>query len=842
MSGRCHRLSIALVLGLAAAGCPAQKPTPKSSATAPARDIDEKPHEIKGREVKSLKLPRSMIIGENVTLSGFFEDGETAGPPSPLFRPEAQAVAGPVGGQTTIYRQIAPATVIIATRGGYGTGVLYDEDGWILTNHHVVAQAAREDFRMRVTVTLGKLDERGVMQREPRSFRAYVHKVDALRDLAVLKLQMDTPEKLPAVTLAATDPVPGEAVYSLGHAGIGLLWAIKGGQIAAIGKLSTHLAELLLLDTARERQGSSETDEDNQDEARAEKLNELKKDLEKERPALVIQSTCDISQGDSGGPLVNQKGELVGLNAFIRGSMGSSKMSNFHIHVGEVRSFIETVPETAPQLVPDPWTQGGTLARLGDADLDAKLDVIVMYRLERLGIFSRQAPGCFFLDLDQNSIDEKSDLPDVRDVVTKRSFDAELVLLDDGSGEIYAWYDGDNDGRLDVLLLARTHRKGGVQGYRIDDKGLISADPTLDGTLLLRPELVTDAGQNARLLAMATRLFPASLLPPALKEVKQQVPDPLHGGGHQGSLKDLDGDGKPDALALEGLFSQGHVLDLDQDSLGTLSVKDTLGAVLRAGKLDAELSWIEQAGDRWVFYDADNDGRFELLLHSGRQAMDIVEDAWVLQADGQRQPAPGYLGRRLLQPGLFTQATLGAALKKAAKAMPQSALCSDGPLGCFPDPGGYFSWGTRLRDAGKATGIAAEVRVQGCTGLLVDLDRDTPRLAKRAGQTLEAMVAAHTFDAELAVVRCGPRAWAFYDTDGKGGYDQVLYLAGSEAGRLPDAVYQLTKDSRMVPRTLPFRCPGLVHPALFRSPMLRKALAKVGPEFFKPLPDSTCKP
>src|SRR5690606_778774 len=93
-------------------------------------------------------------------------------------------------------------------------------------------------------VMLGKLDrDTGGMERGETKFQALVYKVDKLRDLALIKLT-DPPGKLPYVKLAKTKPVPGDKVIALGHAGAGMLWALKAGEVSALGKLSEHLSTL----------------------------------------------------------------------------------------------------------------------------------------------------------------------------------------------------------------------------------------------------------------------------------------------------------------------------------------------------------------------------------------------------------------------------------------------------------------------------------------------------------------------------------------------------------------------------------------------------------------------
>jgi len=802
------------------------------------KEVNEKPRGPQAREVKSLKLPKSMIIGDNVTLSGFYEDDGEAGPRAEAVEDRPSRATG--GDQVSVYRQVAPATVIISTPGGYGSGVIYHKDGWVLTNHHVIAHAAREDFRMKVNVSLGKLNASGVMERRTRTYEAHVHKQDPLRDLAVLKI-IDPPADLKVVNIAAKDPPPGLQVWALGHAGIGLVWAVKGGQIAAVGKLSTHLAQLLLIDSQRAAAGKGPLS-GSLAKLKARRLEKMRKEMARQKPALVIQSTCDISQGDSGGPLVNAAGDLVGVNAFIRGSYGTRKESNFHIHVSEVRKFIQEVPGDPPQLIPDPWTEGGTIARLGDADLDARVDVLAMYRMKRRRLFSRGRPTCYFLDLDQDSFAGTAALPAVSDIVAKRTLDAELTFLE-AARHLYAWFDTDNDGKHDLLLTAPSHRRTRVEGYQVDGKGMLSRDKKLDGRYLVRPELFADEAQRKRLLAMGPLVFDRTLMS-GFPTKKVAPPHPLKGAGHQGKLRDLSGDGKPDAVASEGLFSSGTIMDLDQDSLGTLKMDAPLKQVLEQGKVDAEFSWITRARDRWIWYDADNDGRFELLLQTTRAPWEYAERAWTVGQDGKRAEAPGFVGRTVVRPDLFADARLGQALLKAAgRTIAARSRPREGVLGSFPDPARYYTWGIRFLKAGKKEQVGINVRYAGCKGVLVDLDRDSLRRARKAGKSMWQLVRARKFDAELVHLRCGSKQWMFYDTRGAGSFDLVLFSGSYGAAPAIDAAYRVTRKGKLEVRPLSKAgCKGLVHPSLFRKRALKRALKKMAPHLFSPTPDLKCKP
>jgi S1-C subfamily serine protease len=827
------------MLGLLLPGCPKPPVESPKEKTSDERPATKGP---KGKEVTSVKLPKSMVIGDNVSLSGFYEDDPEAGDPgmdeegmagdrATDERPSGASKGG-AGPSQNIYRVVAPATVIVRSQRGYGTGVIYDPAGWILTNNHVIAHAQMDAFRMKVTVGLGRLNKQGVMEERGKTYEAYVHKKDPLRDIAVLKL-INPPKDLVAVKISDKDPAPGQKVTSIGHAGIGLLWALKGGQIAAIGKLSTHLAELQLYHESKSKGvGGGLTGM-----MKKKRLAELRKYLQKKIPALVIQSTADISQGDSGGPLVNSRAELVGLNAFVRSSFRARKESNFHIHVAEVRKFIKEVPKKAPQLLPDPWTEGGSEARMGDADMDGTVDTLAMFQVVRYGFFRRKMPKTYFIDVDQDSFQGRA-APEVKTVVEKKDFDAELIFLSHGN-YLYTWYDTNGDRKPDVLLLADSS-KTVKEGFRIGADGELKKDDGLVKGPLIRASLLP-AAMHARLGEVGGQVFGHHLMPSS-KKGERKFPNPIRSAGHTGTLKDLSRDGKPDTVAAEGLFSSGFLFDLDQDTLGSFKAGDSLHQLRQSGKkIDAEVTWVALKRGLWAFYDTDNNGSFDLLLHTHRYPMNFVNEAWTIGADGKHTPTPGFLGQYMVQPDLLKDVAHVKVLRTVAgRVLGSSKMASGAGIKAFPDPNNYYRWGFKVKDAGKLKSAAVEVRMYRCQGLLIDVDRDTARKAKKEKSSLDDMVKTKKFDAEYAQVQCGSDLWAFYDTRGKG-YDVVLYTSKG-ASSAPEVAYLVDKKGVVKPREKKIACDALAIPRLFKKAALRRNFAKIGKELLRKVAPAKCKP
>lgn len=155
---------------------------------------------------------------------------------------------------------------------GFGSGFVISEDGFILTNNHVVKDA----------------DEVTVILSDEREFRAEVIGTDPATDVAVIRI--DTNELVP-VAIGDSDGVRvGEQVLAIGSP-LGLEQTVTAGIISAKGRANVGIADY----------------ED------------------------FIQTDAAINPGNSGGPLVNLKGEVIGINTAIASRTGGSMGIGFAI-------------------------------------------------------------------------------------------------------------------------------------------------------------------------------------------------------------------------------------------------------------------------------------------------------------------------------------------------------------------------------------------------------------------------------------------------------------------------------------------------------------------------------
>jgi serine protease DegQ len=170
---------------------------------------------------------------------------------------------------------------------GQGSGVIVSEQGYVLTNHHVIAGAT--------DIEIGLLDGR----RAP----ARVVGTDPETDLAVLKVDLD---RLPAIVLAASDTSRvGDIVLAIGNP-FGLDHTVTSGIVSALN-----------------RTGLSDSAFSN-----------------------FMQTDAAINPGNSGGALVDVQGRLVGINtAIVASERGGNQGIGFAIPVGLARDVMSALIE-----------------------------------------------------------------------------------------------------------------------------------------------------------------------------------------------------------------------------------------------------------------------------------------------------------------------------------------------------------------------------------------------------------------------------------------------------------------------------------------------------------------
>lgn len=427
--------------------------------------------------LRTIRLPKDAVLGAGPDQIARAILGMGAGEWKPLVNEEK--TRGPAA---EVYSRVAPAVVVVRTDKGHGTGAFIDPAGWIVTNHHVIADAPvdAETGAQRVAIHLGRLDG-DFMRLLPEGVPGLVYKSNEEKDLALIKLTRMPAgfKKVPYLELAKKAPVPGSDCVAIGHPASGLLWSVRGGEVAGVGawpRELTDLAAAVLGASARERE-------------------QLAKLLAGARQRKVVLSTCGINFGDSGGPLVNAKGQLIAVTFAMpkRENRGTAKFS-YHVHLDEVAAFLAERPKAPRLVVPDSWP-AGVFCVLRDADEDGTTDTAIF------GTARSKAITGILMDLKQES-DARLKAATLATPEGRRAWHYQFALH--VAPHTRAFYDTDNDGRFDLILFSETG-KNVAYALRLDKDKWVREDGK--DRRLIDPELVPDKKMRARLVRILGNLI-----------------------------------------------------------------------------------------------------------------------------------------------------------------------------------------------------------------------------------------------------------------------------------------------------------------------------------------------
>jgi len=174
---------------------------------------------------------------------------------------------------------------------GSGSGFVWDKDGHIVTNHHVVANADA----VRIQFSDGTDVEAEILGTDPDS------------DLAVLKVDLPKSFLQPISIGDSNDLRPGQVALAIG-APFGRDFTLTRGIVSALGET---------IDSPT--QGYSIPD--------------------------AIQTDASINPGNSGGPLFNSDGEVIGINSQIQTRTGTNSGIGFAIPINQAKRVVPAIIE-----------------------------------------------------------------------------------------------------------------------------------------------------------------------------------------------------------------------------------------------------------------------------------------------------------------------------------------------------------------------------------------------------------------------------------------------------------------------------------------------------------------
>jgi serine protease Do len=241
------------------------------------------------------------VVGANIAadnLRAVLLDSETDAQTDETNRLQLMGGLNEVSPVVAIAEKVTPSVVGVKTFGtaytywgqripnqelGSGSGIIYSEDGYIITNYHVIENATS------VMITLSDGTE----------YDARIIGSDASSDLAVLKVEA---ENLPEAELGDSSALQiGELVVAIGNP-LGYENTVTDGIVSGLNRQLTDYID----------------------------------------SATLIQTNATINSGNSGGALANSKGKVVGINSAKLVASNAEGMG-FALSINEVRPIVEEI-------------------------------------------------------------------------------------------------------------------------------------------------------------------------------------------------------------------------------------------------------------------------------------------------------------------------------------------------------------------------------------------------------------------------------------------------------------------------------------------------------------------
>lgn len=247
-------------------------------------------------------------------------DGTTA----PAAGPQTITVndTDDVNQTTAIAANVVPGVVTIAasdaSAAGTGSGVILSEDGYVVTNAHVVTLGGQSaDPTVTATASDGRV------------YDASIVGVDPIYDLAVIKLE-DASDLTPVEFADSNDLNVGDEAIAVG-APLGLSNTVTTGIVSALNR-SISVASAAVPEES-DTEDPSQPGQDSPfffDFGQGQQPSSTGATIS----IAVIQTDAAINPGNSGGALVDDEGRLIGINVAIASAGGSSSGESGSIGVG----------------------------------------------------------------------------------------------------------------------------------------------------------------------------------------------------------------------------------------------------------------------------------------------------------------------------------------------------------------------------------------------------------------------------------------------------------------------------------------------------------------------------
>ena len=294
---------------------------------------------------------------------------------------------------------------------GLGSGFIYDKDGHIITNYHVVAIASLSGLYSNYTSSSNNNTDIIVTFHDGSAYNARVVGSDPFSDIAVLRVENISESKLAPLLFGNSSQVKiGEQVIAIGNP-FGLSGTLTAGVVSGLGRTIPSLATEEGPSLPRDNQGEQEQPRLPLIPPPFDDLFPDIPDLPFELPPLIpdqpqqqessgafsipdiIQTDAAINPGNSGGPLLNMKGQVIGMNTAIFSTTGVYAGVGFAIPSNTITKVVPSLIATGSYQ--HPW--------LGLIGIDITPDIA-----NALGLGLEDAKGFLVIGVNEGSPADKA--------------------------------------------------------------------------------------------------------------------------------------------------------------------------------------------------------------------------------------------------------------------------------------------------------------------------------------------------------------------------------------------------------------------------------------------------
>jgi putative serine protease PepD len=243
-------------------------------------------------------LSVGLVVGV-LALAGVIDDDAaptttSTAPPPPSPKTEDSSASSRPSDISELVKRVRPGVVFVqAGQSGSGSGFIYDDEGHIVTNDHVVESA--NEFFVRIGVDTKPIPAK-LMGKDPSS------------DLAVLKVDPGAvKDGLKPLELGDSNALePGDQTIAIGSP-FGLEGTVTTGIVSSLGRTIEAPNKFPI--------------------------------------ANAIQTDAAINPGNSGGPLLDGNGRVIGVNSQIRSSTGTNTGLGFAVPVSTVKFVVPQIKD-----------------------------------------------------------------------------------------------------------------------------------------------------------------------------------------------------------------------------------------------------------------------------------------------------------------------------------------------------------------------------------------------------------------------------------------------------------------------------------------------------------------